>query len=54
MTPFFSGEDRHAHTTAFPAAFQTAFVFTVTDDGIRHHCYGWRRGVIRERGFIEC
>ena len=48
---FFSGEDRQLHHTMFPKAYTVALVITLTDDGLKQAVFGWRTGMIRQRGF---
>jgi hypothetical protein len=50
--PFYSREDQELHATCFPRAWTVGLL--VSDHGASEPsvtCYGWRGGVIRERGF---
>jgi proteasome lid subunit RPN8/RPN11 len=49
--PFFSEDDCLVHRTAFPKAFHVALLATETDAGIRRNLFGWRDGILVERGF---
>lgn len=49
---FFSTADASVHRAAFPAAYNIALVTTNTDAGIKFALFGWRDGVVRQRGFF--
>lgn len=51
MRDFFSDEDVTFHRTVFPRASSIALVTTITDEGLQHALFGWRGGVIHQRGF---
>ena len=49
---FFSAMDVGFHRTAFPAAHQVALLLSFLDDPApRFDLFGWRRGLVRARGF---
>jgi hypothetical protein len=48
---FFSTDDVQMFRTVFPKAFHVAHVVTHTDDGLRHALFGYRDGVVAQRGF---
>jgi hypothetical protein len=48
---FFSGDDCTLHRAVFPLAHSIALVVTNTDAGLRHALFGWRHGMIVQRGF---
>jgi proteasome lid subunit RPN8/RPN11 len=48
---FFSGEDCTLHRTVFPMGHCIALVVTNTDAGLRYALFGWRHGLIVQRGF---
>ncbi|HPC59781.1 MAG TPA: hypothetical protein PKX23_03905 [Verrucomicrobiota bacterium] len=47
----FSAADCALHRTVFPLAHSLALVVTVSDAGVRPALYGWREGLIVQRGF---
>ena len=49
---FFSTEDRTLHRTVFVKPYNQALVVTSTEDGMRHALFGWRHGLVQERGFF--
>ena len=50
--PFFSGEDLHLHRACFPQAYQVALLISdLPEDGLTPAIFGWRRGLIEQRGF---
>ena len=52
--PFFSSDDKHLHRTVFPLGHQIGLL--ISDLPERGHVpalYGWRHGVVRERGYHE-
>jgi len=51
MRSFFSEDDVCLHETVFPAAYHTALVVTNTDEGLQHALFGWRHGMVGQRGF---
>ncbi len=48
---FFSHADAALHRMVFPRAFSVALVVTNTDAGLKYAMFGWRNGVIAQRGF---
>ena len=48
---FFSGEDCTLHRTVFPMAYGVALLVTHTDAGLNGAMFGWREGMIAQRGF---
>ena len=50
MRSFFSEDDVCLHETVFAQAFHTALVVNNTDEGLQHALFGWRRGMICQRG----
>jgi proteasome lid subunit RPN8/RPN11 len=48
---FFSAEDCLLHRTVFPMAHCFALVATNTDAGLNFAMFGWRQGLIAQRGF---
>jgi hypothetical protein len=48
---FFSAEDCLLHRAVFPMAHCCALVATNTDAGLNFALFGWRRGLIAQRGF---
>jgi hypothetical protein len=48
---FFSAEDCLLHRTVFPMAHCSALVATNTDAGLNFAMFGWRQGLIAQRGF---
>jgi proteasome lid subunit RPN8/RPN11 len=48
---FFSAEDCLLHRTVFPMAHCSALVVTNTDAGLKYAMFGWRQGIIAQRGF---
>ena len=48
---FFSEDDVCLHESVFSKAFHIALVATNTDDGKKHALFGWREGMVRQRGF---
>jgi proteasome lid subunit RPN8/RPN11 len=48
---FFSGEDCALHRAVFPMAYCVALVVTHAETGLRNALYGWRHGLIVQRGF---
>lgn len=48
---FFSGEDCALHRTVFPMGYCVALVVTNTDAGLRYALFGWRHGLVVQRGF---
>lgn len=48
---FFSGEDCTLHRTVFPVAYGVALVVTHAEAGMRYAVFGWRHGLIVQRGF---
>ena len=48
---FFSAEDCLLHRTVFPMAHCSALVVTNTDAGLKYAMFGWRHGIIAQRGF---
>jgi hypothetical protein len=49
---FFSAEDVHLHRTCFPRAYQIAvLVSDNTAQGLSASLYGWRQGMVTQRGF---
>ncbi len=48
---FFSPEDCALHRTVFPKAFSIALLITNTFAGLRYALFGWRRGLLEQRGF---
>ncbi|MSU57205.1 MAG: hypothetical protein EXS35_03320 [Pedosphaera sp.] len=48
---FFSGEDCALHRTVFPQAYGAALVVTHAEAGMRYAMFGWRHGLIVQRGF---
>jgi proteasome lid subunit RPN8/RPN11 len=48
---FFSAEDVHLHRTCFPRAYQVAVLISdSTAEGLTQAMYGWRQGMVAERG----
>jgi proteasome lid subunit RPN8/RPN11 len=47
----FSAADCGLHRAVFPLAHSVALVVTVSDAGVRQDLYGWREGLIVQRGF---
>lgn len=50
--PFLSGDDLLLHRAVFPKAWQVALLANNADAGLEFALYGWRRGLIRRRGFV--
>jgi proteasome lid subunit RPN8/RPN11 len=48
---FFSADDCDVQRAVFSKAFHVALLVTQTDAGMRHALFGWRDGVIVQRGF---
>jgi hypothetical protein len=48
---FFSAQDVTLHRSVFPWAFCLALVVTHGDDGIEYAMFGWRDGIVSQRGF---
>ncbi len=48
---FFSADDCDVQRAVFSKAFHIALLVTQTDAGMRHALFGWRDGVIVQRGF---
>jgi proteasome lid subunit RPN8/RPN11 len=48
---FFSGDDCALHRTVFPTAHCVALLVTNAETGLRHALFGWRQGLIVQRGF---
>ena len=48
---FFSGEDCLLHRAVFPVAYGVALVVTHAEAGMRYAVFGWRHGLIMQRGF---
>ena len=51
MKSFFSADDVCLHESVFAKAFHAALVVTNTFDGQQHALFGWRQGMVRQRGF---
>lgn len=49
---FFSAHDENLHETIFPKAYNVALVITNTEEGLRQALYGWRDGLVQQRGFF--
>ena len=49
---FFSAQDENLHETIFPKAYNVALVITHTEEGLRQALYGWRDGLVQQRGFF--
>jgi len=48
---FFSRDDYALHRTVFPMAHCVALLVTHAETGLRHALFGWRQGLIVQRGF---
>jgi proteasome lid subunit RPN8/RPN11 len=48
---FFSGEDCALHRAVFPMGYCVALLVTNTDAGLRYALFGWRHGLVVQRGF---
>jgi hypothetical protein len=48
---FFSADDVRFHHAVFPKAYAVALVVTHTDEGLKQALFGWRAGLVRQRGF---
>lgn len=49
---FFSAHDENLHEKIFPKAYSLALVITNTEEGLRQALYGWRDGLVQQRGFF--
>jgi hypothetical protein len=50
--PFFSSDDIHLHRVCFPQAYQIALLISdLPDNGPTPTLFGWRNGVVAERGY---
>ena len=48
---FFSADDAALHRAVFPMAHAIALLTTNAEPGLRHALFGWREGLIVQRGF---
>lgn len=48
---FLSDDDVSLHRAIFSRAFCVALLVTVTDGGLRYALFGWRDGMVQQRGF---
>jgi len=49
--PFLSADDLLLHRTVFPKGFHVALLANNADAGLEFALFGWRRGMVRSRGF---